>query len=355
MTNLEMYAIAKTNKLAEDVAKIGEMPYNWVEISPLVLPYEDYLISKNGTLWENNPTWYKHCSYNLPSGGLTVKISGKGYNENYPAFFWCDSENNYINGYGTNSSVVTDYEVTLPQNAVKLYINGVNNSVFSLSYKVTKSLSEFESNPLYGKKISANGDSIMYGLGYEGGVLKLIADRNNMILNNVAVNGGTLSSGSNTSVHHICDTLDNMDSDADYYIIEGGYNDYNYNTNLLGEITQTMTDTVSVNTVYGALEYIFRKLLNDYPTKKIGFIITHKILNSAYTNKKFTMQQLHDAVVNVCKKYSIPYCDLFEESHFNTELTTFRNYTKNSDGVHPTKLGYELFYLPKVESWLKTL
>lgn len=327
----------------------------WKGILPQVSPYENYLMTINGNLWKNNPSWYKHCLYVLPSGGLTIKYSAKGNNASTPAILWLDDNDNVIGYYGTTTTQLLDEEITLPANAKKVCINGVNNSIFALSYKKDISLLEVDTNPLYGKKISINGDSIAYGQGYQGGVLKIIADNYNMTLDNVAVSGGTLTSGSNTSVHHVCDTLDTMANDADYYIIMGGYNDYNYNTNQLGSITQTMSDEINKNTVYGALELICRTLLTSHPTKKIGFIITHKILNSAYTNKKFTMQQLHDAIVDVCKKYSIPYCDLFELSQFNTELDDYKKYTKSSDGVHPSKDGYETFYYPHVVNWLKSI
>lgn len=329
--------------------------FAWKGILPQTSPYENYIISKNGTLWENNPTWYKHCLYLLPTGATKIKFSGKGHNSSCPAIIWFDENNNYIGSYGTTTEQLNNVELTLPSNAKKVYINGVNNSTFALSYKTNISLLNITTNSLYGKKISINGDSIAYGQGYPGGVLKLIADNYNMTLDNVAVAGGTLTSGDNESVHHICDTLNTMANDADYYIIMGGYNDYNYNVNQLGSLTQTMSADINKNTVYGALEYICRTLLTTYPTKKIGFIITHKILNSAYTNKKFTMQQLHDAIVDVCKKYSISYCDIFELSQFNTELDIYKVYTKTSDGIHPTKDGYELFYYPKVENWLKSL
>lgn len=327
----------------------------WEVIIPKVSPYEDYIMSKSGNLWINNPSWYKHCTYDIPDGVKEIKFSGKGENASYPAIIYFNANNEVIDFYGTTSSQLNNETQTIPTGTKKIVINGVNNSIFALAYKKEVDIETIITSNLYHKKISINGDSIAYGNAYTGGALKIIADNYKMTLDNVAVNGGTLTSGDNPNVHKICDTLDTMANDADYYIIMGGYNDYNYNTNLLGSITQTMTDTIDKNTVYGALELICRALLTAHPTKKIGFIIEHKILNSAYTNKKFTMQQLHNAIVEVCKKYSIAYCDLFELSQLNTEIELFKQYTKGLDGIHPTYDGYNLFYCKHIKDWLETL
>lgn len=45
-------------------------------------------------------------------------------------------------------------------------------------------------NPLWGKKISCNGDSICEGVGYEGGYAKIIAERNNMQWQNIGIGDG---------------------------------------------------------------------------------------------------------------------------------------------------------------------
>lgn len=317
---------------------------------------EDYNWKTDNSAFENNAEWYKHKKYNI-SEYIAVKVRCQGMNNICPGVLCFSSTGELLYSYSENTDKIENYEFTTPKGTAEVILNGTNSYRPSLSVKEIYNSNGISINPLFGKKISGNGDSIMYGLGYTGGFLKIIADRNNMTLNNIAVSGGTLSNPNNPSVHYIGGTIENMDSDSDYYIVEGGYNDWLYNTNLLGEITPTMTSEINDRTVYGGMETICRKLLKNFPGKKIGFVITHKILQSAFTDKGkgFTMTDVHDAIVKVLKKYSIPYCDLFNDSCLNTELEEYLKYTNANDGVHPDELGYILFYVSKVEAWLKTL
>lgn len=344
-----------TEKVNEVLSEEFPPKMTWVDVTPEVMPYEDYILSKTAKPWENNPTYYKHTKFILPRGGLTIRFSCKGYNASYPAVIYANADGAVLGYYGEDATIRTDEVITLPSDATIVYLNGVSNSIFALDYQTEIPLTDVSANPLLGKKISCIGDSIMYGVGYVGGFIKLIADRNNMTMNNIGVSGATLSNGANTSVHHICAHISDMADDADYYIVEGGFNDYNYNTNGLGELTETMSDEINDRTLIGALESIFRQLLSLYPSKKIGFVITHKALNSAYTTKKYTFNQAHDAIISVCNKYSIPCCDLYNNSRLNTELENMKVYTFNRDGIHPSKVGYSVFYVPQVEAWLKTL
>ena len=89
-------------------------------------------------------------------------------------------------------------------------------------------------------------------------------------------------------------------------------------------------------------------------------MITHKINDAWRTQKQEgntypTLEGYYDAIRKVCEKYSIPYLDLSRVSRFNTELTDYKPYTYNSDGIHSTKEGYENFYVPLIERWMEQL
>ena len=363
-------ALLMNDKILKDIntkvddfkTEVNEILKNNSSITPPYLyksvtsDLEDFNWKNDNSAFENNGVWYKHKKYNI-SEYINVKVRCQGMNNVCPGVLCFSSTGELLYSYSENTDKIENYEFTTPKGTAKVILNGTNSYRPSLSTKEIYNGNGISYNPLYGKKISCNGDSIMYGLGYEGGFLKIIADKYNIRLNNIAVSGGTLSNPNNPKVHYIGGTIENMDSDSDYYIVEGGYNDWSYNTNLLGEITPTMTSEINDRTVYGGMETICRKLLKNFPGKKIGFVITHKILQSAFTDKGkgYTMTDVHDAIVKVLKKYSIPYCDLFNESCLNTELEDYLKYTNANDGVHPDELGYNLFYVSKVEAWLKTL
>ena len=127
----------------------------------------------------------------------------------------------------------------------------------------------------------------------------------------------------------------------------------------MGSNTENMTDTINSDTFYGGLELLCRNLLEKFTKgQKIGFVINHKINDTFQTKNSIglTYHDYYKAIKIVLHKYSIPYIDLSKDSCFNTELPIYKQYTKNNyDGVHPTTIGYELFYVDKITTFLKSL
>lgn len=219
---------------------------------------------------------------------------------------------------------------------------------FEPYYTIKESALPKNSNPLYGKKLAVNGDSICYGAGASGGYAKYIGENNNMTVSNIAVSGGTLANVSGR--HCISNTISNMPNDADYYIIEGGVNDASGLANL-GSITSGYYDTLDNTTVIGAIEKICKTLQLTFKGKKYGFIFAHDVFawnNSWCTTWKPEMKK-------ALTKWGIPYLDLGECVPQLRNLDELRIYTANNDGWHPTEEGYKLFYVPKITAWMKTL
>ncbi len=234
--------------------------------------------------------------------------------------------------------------------------------VDSETASIKEDISKITKSNLYGKKVTLNGDSIAYGQGTGGtGFMDYIAEKHSMTLDKKAVSGGTIADLSKRypNRHYICNTVSDMAKDADYAIFEGGYNDW-YLWTQIGAITDTMSADLDTSKFYGALESICRQALEIWKGKKIGFVITHKINDAWRTQKQEgntypTLEGYYDAIRKVCEKYSIPYLDLSRVSRFNTELTDYKPYTYNSDGIHLTKEGYENFYVPLIERWMEQL
>lgn len=203
-------------------------------------------------------------------------------------------------------------------------------------------------NPLYGKKLAVNGDSICYGAGDVGGYAKYIGQRNDMTIANNAQSGGTLAYVSGR--HCISRTIANMPNDADYYIIEGGVNDASGLAEL-GTITSNYIDTLDDTKTLGALESICKQLQTTFVGKKYGFIFVHNCFGWS-DNWNTTIKPKMKEVLN---KWGIPYLDLGDSVPQLRNIDTLRTYTSNSDGWHPTSEGYQTFYVPKIEAWLRTL
>lgn len=223
-------------------------------------------------------------------------------------------------------------------------------------------------NPLTGKKISLNGDSICYGAGFVGGYGRIIADENNMEYQNIAVGGGTIASGTvsgDVPRHHVCETISNMDSDADYAIFEGGVNDASLPSQVsLGTISEGYDAVLDTTTFYGAMESCCKQMTTRFAGKKIGYIAVHKMTDKF--NSDITTNSFYYAALEVCAKWGVPVCDLNIDcppfGYFTTAKCTDADlnalaatYTDSGDGWHPSEDGYKKYYVDKITAWLKSL
>lgn len=227
-----------------------------------------------------------------------------------------------------------------------VYIEYITSDI----YKIKPYISQ---NPLYGKKVGVVGDSIMYGEGFKGGPISIIADRNNMSLCNKAISGSKITiSGSKETIYN---QLSKLDSDCDYILFDGGVNDMLLNN--LGTITNGFDSSYDESTFCGSFEKTIHDLITMYPTKKIGYISVHRLkqwsddIYSPYENTGY-----YRKTIEILEKWGIPICNLTKNCislYENSKLKEI--YTKNGDGWHPDELGYRIYYVDKIESWMKTL
>ena len=220
---------------------------------------------------------------------------------------------------------------------------------------------------LAGKYIAVNGDSICNGAGCGGGYVKIIAERCGMKYQNIAVNGASVTAEtyrkSGDPRHWISRTIDKMDTDADYAIVEGGVNDASIGELPLGKMTVGYNEPLDDTTFIGAFESMLKQLTKKYSGKKIGYIAVHQMtkrFSKSYTGE----DNFYLAAKRCCEKWGVPLCDLniccppfaFFENDGDPELYAMRvKYTLNGDGWHPNEAGYLKYYCDKIEAWLKTL
>lgn len=204
---------------------------------------------------------------------------------------------------------------------------------------------------LYQKKIYANGDSIMAGV---GGVsfINQIASKHNMTLDNVAVGGTTfVTSNSNSITSRVL----SMSGEFDYIIIEGGYNDV-FGNSPIGTLTTNYSDSFDSATVLGAVETICKHLRVNYSSSKILFVLGHRQSGIGLSNPR--LDTMWDAIITALNKWSMPYVDIRKEGTlmaYNSEWLSSYFGVGEAEGTHPNTLGYKLFYVPLVEAKLETL
>lgn len=145
-------------------------------------------------------------------------------------------------------------------------------------------------------------------------------------------------------------------SDADYVILQGGVNDC-WGKVPLGEITKNYNKELDTSTFCGAMEQLLKDAILKWKGKKIGFICTYKvhdadtILNSG--DIMWDFKSYMDKAKEICNKWSVPYCDLYNDSGLCLKLDDIAN-TYSDGGTHVNELGYRIIF-PKIDAWLKTL
>ncbi len=315
-------------------------------------------------------TWGQRIGTN-PNVNINVYALEKGKSYKISAYNWSQASGITIVGFDneliyksssaniSNNHVQVTKEYTATKNGYILITQWITSNDYPSSILVTNKAIETP-NKIANKKLGVDGDSIAHGNENSNvSFANLIAENNSMILQKLAYGGATITYGTqNEGVnrHWICTSVLNLDNDCDLVLVEGGFNDYGLNIPL-GTITDSMTSSIDNTTFYGALETLARNLLSKFATSKVAFVTTHKI-NSAYRTANSigkTYTDYINAIKEVMEKYSIPVIDLYNNSKFNTELTSYKSYTCNSDGVHPTTSGYNTFYNQLIVNSLNNL
>lgn len=224
---------------------------------------------------------------------------------------------------------------------------------------------------LHGKTVVFTGDSICHGATDETGVrgwAQRIGEKNCMIWTNAGISGATITANVTGSAGCIGDT--DFGENPDYIIFEGGTNDADLiggkddDGNMpakYGQYGYYKYDGFDKNTFCGAVEDLFRRVVTDYPTAKIGFIIVHKMggyeandgyyFDAEHSNRRYYFE----TIIALCKKWGIPYIDLWEGCHLNAQISRHSAlFYANKDYQHLSAAGYDLI-TPKIEAWMLTL
>lgn len=197
-------------------------------------------------------------------------------------------------------------------------------------------------NILYGKKWCACGDSFTQGdftglqeseyllqdgkYAWKNAVYPyIIGNRNNMDIVNIARGGMTMCfDGSETNSFTYNDYFkSNIPLDSDYITLKFGINDNNHDSPL-GNIDDAVNTTF-----YGAWNLVLDWLTQNFPTAKIGIIITNGITDEV--GKAYL-----DATIAVAQKWGIAYLD--EVNDYKIPLLLRVKRPNLSDVVYNRKL-----------------
>lgn len=218
------------------------------------------------------------------------------------------------------------------------------------SYFKYEYLNNIQEKPITGILLFS-GDSICYGAGYSGGYASIIQKRNPLAtIVNYGISGTTVAKRNGRS-DSILERLDTMQSNADFVIFEGGVNDAWTESIELGTFNKSgnvdSTTTFNEETFSGALESLFNRAYKKYPKAHIMFVIV------SVSDNYSTYEYLNRAK-EICEKWRVTPIDI-RESGLNLMMEEcVPLYGANgTDGTHPSKLGYEKFFVPMIEAEIK--
>ncbi len=228
-------------------------------------------------------------------------------------------------------------------------------------------MSEFE-----GKSLLVFGDSIMYGSGNGGcGVGEYLARDMGFTLHKYCIGGARVGyhQGKSWVPEQVIKAIEDGVK-ADYIVFDGFTNDCNvtppneFPDVALGEIPQSYAagDVYTLNKKQAdfsrCFDSVIYSLLTYYPAAKLLFVRPHNMgRRTDVLQKKYG-----ERAVDICKKWGVPVVDLYHESGMNTFISLHRDlYTCDSYGwgrgdcTHPNAAGYEIKYMPLIESKLRQL
>lgn len=293
---------------------------------------------------------------NADTENYTFTASMDGY---IRASFHVDYANISQAEYGTHPSTYIPYGDRRVYPDIKIPVENIENLIAN--------------STISGKKWCACGDSFTQGdfTGLQESEYKLqsgkyigrnavypyiIGNRCNMEVTNLAVGGMTMCciDGTRQNSFTYNEYYKQIPLDSDYITFKFGINDNNYSSPV-GTI-----EDATIQTFYGAWNVVMDWVTENFPTSKIGIIITNGITDNAG-------QVYLEATRNICKKWGIPYIDEvadetvplllrvkrtgLSDTVYDRKLETFRVSETN---LHPN-VACHYYESTFIESWLNNL
>ena len=213
-----------------------------------------------------------------------------------------------------------------------------------------------ETSPYKGKTIVAFGDSIIAGWGWkEGtGIVQPLKEKypDGTWINN-AESGANIAISNNPAHTPIISQIRSYIGQPDAIIFDGGVNDLNNNI-AMGNISDSYDSNYDTTTICGAMESALQYVMDTFPLAVKLYIIPHSFSKNNYVDS------VHEKMIEICKKWNMPYLDMRKYSQIAMTSKNKSKYTRNAnsgvgDGVHPVESWYRTFYSPVIDQKLRSL
>ena len=133
--------------------------------------------------------------------------------------------------------------------------------------------------------------------------------------------------------------VSDIPEDADVITIFGSGNDLS-SDQTLGTVTDTGTDTIC-GCINATIDAIYERI----PLARLGIVTPTPWVGNMPSKTTCGMAKYSEAIVEICKRRSIPCLDLYHESNLRPDDENFRKLAFSKDGgngVHPDEKGHEI-------------
>lgn len=254
---------------------------------------------------------------------------------------------------------------TTPTNYEPYAVKSVEENIHMSQTMFDDIASKGIADVLNGKTIMAFGDSIMAGDGNGGtGIADILGSKHSMTVLDYSLGGAAITYDSEQTTDRrnitaqVSQAISSVSTSPDYIIFDGLTNDINGGAvKPLGEISDGYNSDFDNATFCGAFEWIVRTLRTAYPSSKLVYVRVHHMSSRNLGNQNTFGNKAEE----MCEKWGVPIANIYKNGGLNTFLDAMHKYTYAStsqpsgDKTHPTQEGYELFYIPIIESVLKSI
>lgn len=243
-----------------------------------------------------------------------------------------------------------DEDITIPNGAVYIIVSGNTDGLPSVvsnedyEYEIPKKWS--------GKKWACVGDSLTEkNIRTTKNYHDYVADDTGITVINMGISGtGYKRRYENSQAFY--QRVSSIPRDVDVVTIFGSGNDLYMYGDVLGEATDTGTDTLC-----GCINTTIDNLYAVLPTVQLGIVTPTPWDAYSLTNPNNIMERYSDKLIEICKRRGIPCLDLYRCSGLRPWDETFRTLAYSKDdggGTHPDETGHAII-APRFKAFLETL
>lgn len=201
---------------------------------------------------------------------------------------------------------------------------------------------ELKESPLREKNILFLGSSVTYGAASMGvSFVDDIAAKDGCRIVKEAVSGTTLVDADESS--YVSRLKKVLAGQIDLFVCQLSTNDATKNKPLGKVSTSWEKESFDTATVAGAIEYILAYVKEKWNCPMAFY--TNPRYDSAVYGEMVTL------LLKLAKKWEISVLDLWDDVSFN-QITEEERKLYMADAIHPTKAGYLIWWMPKIEEFL---